>query len=243
MRRSAALAAASARLRPAARATAALLAVLAVAACGSSGGERAASDAASGAAPDPTRAAAGGTGLPAGRQARTDAGTADLTGVRYDVGGDGRWEVTTGPAHVVWAPGDTASGRYTARAAFEQLEAPAHPEAFGLIVGGGDLAGAAPRYTYFVVRGTGEYLVRVREGGSTRDVQPWTAAPALARQDGQGRARYDLAVRVDADSVRFLAGDRAVHAVAAGTVPTDGVVGLRVNHNLHLRTGAPTITR
>jgi hypothetical protein len=182
---------------------------------------------------DPTRAASGGTGVPAGYTARTDRTGDAITNARYTAR-DGVWEVQTGPAHIVWAPRDTASGRYVARARFTQLEAPSHPEAFGLLVGGQALEGAGQRYTYFVVRGTGEFLIRVREGAGTRDVQGWTAAPALAKQDGSGRASYALAVRVDPDSTRFLVGDTPVHAVAAGTVPTDGIAGVRINHNLRL---------
>jgi len=192
---------------------------------------------------DPTRAAAGGAGVPAGYLGRTDRDGDAITNARYTPRDGGAWEVQTGPAHVVWAAGDTASGRYTARARLAQLEAPSHPEAFGLFVGGQDLQGPAQRYTYFVVRGTGEYLIRVREGAQTRDVRGWTAAPALAKQDASGRASYDLAVRADADSTRFLVGDTPVHAVAAGTVPTDGVAGLRINHNLHLELRPVTISR
>ena len=70
-----------------------------------------------------------------------------------------------------------------------------------------------------------------------------TAAPAVAKQDGSGRASYDLAVRADPDSTRFLVGDTPVHAVAAGAVPTDGIVGVRINHNLRLEVQPVAITR
>ncbi|GLC24983.1 hypothetical protein [Roseisolibacter agri] len=206
-------------------------------------GDSAATAAATAGEADPTRAAAGGAGVPAGYTARTDRESDAITGARYTARDGGAWEVQTGPAHVVWAAGDTASGRYTARARVAQLEAPSHPEAFGLFVGGQDLQGPAQRYTYFVVRGTGEYLIRVRDGAQTRDVRGWTAAPAVAKQDGSGRATYDLAVRADADSTRFLVGDTPVYAVAAGSVPTDGVAGLRINHNLHLEVRPVAITR
>ncbi len=168
---------------------------------------------ASGGESDPTRNVDGAAGLPAGYQGAPDrAGTA-LSGARYTAGGDGTWEVQTGPAHVTWAPRDSASGRFAVRARFEQLEAPQHAEAFGLFVGGRDLDAAGRRYTYFVVRGTGEYLVRVREGEQTRDVQGWTAAPAVPKQDAQGRATYDLVIRTDGDSTYFLVGNSPVHAV------------------------------
>ncbi|MDF1502770.1 hypothetical protein [Roseisolibacter sp. H3M3-2] len=194
-------------------------------------------------AADPTRVAAGAQGVPAGYTGRTDRPAQAIADAKYVAKGDGAWEVTTGPAHVLWAAGDTASGRYTARARFTQLEAPSHPEAFGVVVGGRDLEGEGQRYTYFIVRGTGEYLVRVREGAGTRDVRGWTAAPAVPKQDGSGRATYDLAVRVDQDSTRFLVGETPVFAVAAGAVPTDGVAGVRVNHNLHLELRPVAITR
>lgn len=186
-----------------------------------------------GAESDPTHAASGGSGVPAGYEGRPDGGA--LTDARYTPrAGGGTWEVQTGPAHIVWAPGDTASGRYTARTKVAQLEKPSHPEGYGVFVGGKDLMGPGQRYTYFIVRGTGEYLIKVRDGGGTRQIVGWTAAPALAKQDDAGKASYELAVRVDADSVRFLAGETTVHAVAAGAVPTDGIAGLRINHNLHV---------
>jgi hypothetical protein len=199
--------------------------------------------ASAGAEADPTRAAAGGAGVPAGYVGRADREGDTLTGARYTPRDGGLWEVQTGPAHIVWSAKDTATGPFTVRTRVAQLEAPSHPEAFGLFVGGRDLEGAGQRYTYFVVRGTGEYLVRVREGGATRDVRGWTAAPAITRQDASGRGTYELAVRAAADSVRFLVGGTPVHTVAAGAVPTDGLAGLRINHNLRLEVRPVVVER
>ena len=111
------------------------------------------------------------------------------------------------------------------------------------LLGGRDLEGPEQRYTYFIVRGTGEYLVKVREGGDTRDVVEWTKSDAVAVQDSAGKASYELAVQVGADSVTFLAGGERVAAVAKSAVPTDGIAGLRVNHNLHVSTGPVEIVR
>jgi hypothetical protein len=207
------------------------------------GGTDGASDSAAGMADaDPDRATTGG-GVPAGYTARADREGTDLSTLQYAARGDDAWEITTGPAHIVWAAGDSASGSYTVRAEFEQLEAPAHPEAFGIFVGGQDLEGPEQRYTYFIVRGTGEYLVRVREGDDTRNVVDWTKSDAVAAQDSSGRASYELAVQVGADSVTFLVGDERVAAVAKSAVPTEGTAGLRVNHNLHVSTGPVEIVR
>jgi hypothetical protein len=204
--------------------------------------DTAAAGAAAGAAADTDVAAAGATGLPAGYTGHTDRAGTNIADAKYVVRGDS-WEVTTGPAHIVYAAKDSANGSYTATARFEQLQAPTHPEAFGLFVGGRDLDGPGQRYTYFLVRGTGEALVKVREGAQTRDVLAWKPNAAVSKADASGRATYRLAVRVGADSVRFLVDDKPVAAVAKSAVPTDGIAGLRINHNLHVRTGPVEVTR
>jgi hypothetical protein len=186
--------------------------------------------------------AAQGYGIPSGYTAVTDDSTAKLTSVRYAMTG-GNWDVTTGPAHIIYAAKDTARGTYTATATFGQLEAPRHPEAYGIIVGGKDLESPSRTYTYFLVRGNGMFLVKTRQGKDTKDVIGWTANPAIPKADSAGKANYDLAVRVGADSVRFVVNDKQVGAVKAGTVPTDGIAGLRVNHNLHVLTSPVVVSR
>ena len=177
--------------------------------------------------------ATGGAGVPAGYVGRTDRDGAAISGAKY-AAKDGKWEVTTGPAHIIYAAKDSARGSYTASAAFEQLEAPAHPEAYGIFIGGRNLDQPTQQYTYFVVRGTGEYLIKVRDGAGTRTVSDWKASAAVPKADAAGKATYRVAAQVGADSVRFLVNDKAVTSVAKTGVPTDGVAGVRVNHNLHV---------
>ena len=126
--------------------------------------------------------AAQGSGIPSGYTAVTDDSTAKLTSVRYAMTG-GNWDVTTGPAHIIYAAKDTARGTYTATATFGQLEAPRHPEAYGIIVGGKDLESPNRTYTYFLVRGNGMFLVKTRQGKDTKDVIAWTANPAVPKAD------------------------------------------------------------
>ena len=193
-------------------------------------------------APADPDVAAQGTGIPAGFTAITDDTTAQITNARYVTRGRS-WEVTTGPAHIVFAAKDTARGRYTASTSFAQLEAPHHPEGYGIFVGGRDLGSPNRVYTYFLVRGNGEFLVKSRAGAKTTDVLAWRSNPAVPKADSSGKANYRLAIRVDADSVRFLVNDKQVAALKAGTVATDGVAGLRINHNLHVTTSPIAITR
>jgi hypothetical protein len=190
---------------------------------------------------DPDQAT-GGSGVPAGFTGRTDNPSAALSAAKYTATG-GQWEVTTGPAHIVYRPADTGTGQYTASATFEQLEAPRHPEAYGLFIGGQNLDQPTQRYTYFIVRGTGEYAVKVRDGSETRDVVAFRAGVGMAKADTSGRATYRLAAQVTADSVRFLVNDRPVTSVAKSAVPAEGIAGLRINHNLHVRTGPISISR
>lgn len=183
-----------------------------------------------------------GSGIPSGFTAITDDTTAQITNARY-LTKAGNWDVTTGPAHIVFAARDTARGAYTASASFTQLEAPRHPEGYGVFVGGRDLESRNRAYTYFLVRGNGEFLVKRRDGAKVTDVLAWRSNPAVPKADSSGKATYRLAIRVDADSVHFLVNDQQVAALKAGTVETDGVAGLRINHNLHVTTAPIAITR
>lgn len=189
-----------------------------------------------------------GDGVPAGYLGQVDPPRegrepADIAQAQYEAK-DGRWEVTTGPAHIVYAAADTASGDYTVTAKIDQIEDPEHPEAFGLIIGGSNLDQLTGQtYTYFIVRHTGEYMVRVREGATTRTVSEWTASPDVPKTGDDGKATYNLSAKVDADSVHFMVNDKQVTAVAKASVPSSGIVGMRINHSLHLLVTPPTISR
>ena len=217
-----------------------LLLVAALAACTAKTTQR--TDSAAAHPPADPDVAVQGTGIPAGYTAITDDTTAQITNARY-VTKAGNWEITTGPAHIIFAAKDTARGVYTATASFAQLEAPRHPEGYGLFIGGRDLASPNRAYTYFLVRGNGEFLVKSRTGAKTSDVLAWRANPAVSKADSAGKATYRLSVRVGADSVRFMVDDKQVGAVKAGTIATDGIVGLRVNHNLHVTTSPVAIAK
>jgi hypothetical protein len=189
---------------------------------------------AGGNASDPDRNAAGGGGIPSGYTARTDRADADISGAKYAAGGN-EWEVTTGPAHIVYSPTTMGNGSYTASATIEQLETPQHPEAYGIFIGGRNLDQGTQTYTYFIVRGTGELAVKVREGTGTRDVIKWTPSADVPKADASGKAKYDLSAQVTGDAVKFSVNGKQVASVSKAGLPTDGVAGLRINHNLHVK--------
>jgi hypothetical protein len=185
--------------------------------------------------------ATGGSGLPAGFVGRTDNPSAQITAAKYTASG-GSWDIVTGPAHIVYRPEDVATGNYTASATIDQLEKPAHREAFGLFIGGKDLDKPTQAYTYFVVAGTGELLVKVRDGDKTRDVIKWTASPDVPKADASGKASYALGAQVTGDAVKFMVNGKQVASVSKVGLPTEGIAGLRVNHNLHVKASPISIT-
>jgi hypothetical protein len=187
---------------------------------------------------DPDKNAAGGIQVP-GWTARFDRAEAKASQVSFTRMGSG-YHVTAGPAAVYYSPKTTARGNYTVSGAFTQTKAPAHPEAYGLFAGGRNLNGAAPSYMYFIVRGDGKYMVKHRANATeVHTLVNWTASPALNTAGADGKATNALAIRVAADSVRFVANGTTVAAVSrkeAGAL--NGVAGVRVNHNLDVHVDA-----
>jgi hypothetical protein len=190
----------------------------------------------------------GGGALPTGWHARVD-GTVPLTEVKAAPMG-AALHVTTGRARVVlYRDEDRAEGSYHTVAKFTQSVNP--PDAFGLIIGGSDLQGPNQRYTYFLVRGDGTFLVKRRLGDSTWSVTPgdsptsrgFTSHAAIVKADSAGRATNELGIAVDAQRVRFMVNGQDVLVIPADRVDTRGIVGLRVNHRLDVHVAGFEIHR
>jgi len=182
---------------------------------------------------DPDTKVAGGGALPAGWSARTDRGQ-PLANVHFRPMGGGL-HVTLGPAVILYRDADAARGSYEVNVTYVQTAAPAHPESYGLFIGGSALQGSDQRYTYFLVRGNGQFLVKRRTGGQTSNLSDgWTAHAAVKAQDADGKATNALSIVVGPERVSFRANGTEVFTAARGDVDADGIAGLRVNHNLDL---------
>lgn len=177
---------------------------------------------------------AAGNGLPAGYNAVFDHSNAKPSDVSYSEREPGRWEVKTGPAHILYSAADTAANKYTVSATFEQLEAPAHPEAFGVFIGGSHLDGPTVKYTYFIVRGDGKYMVKVRDGADTRTITDWTSNAVIPKQDASGKALYGVKIDVKDGSANVSVNGAPVTTISGKQAPLNGITGVRINHNLHL---------
>ena len=186
---------------------------------------------------------AGGGALPAGWMGRTDRPTAKIEDAKFVTMGPG-FHVTSGPAAIYWRSANTVSGPFTATATFTQTKAPTHPEAYGIFFLGKDLQAANQSYAYLLVRGDGKVMVKHRAGSEVHTILDWTENAAVHKQDANGKATNTLTVdATKADSVRLLVNGAEVAALPGSHAgSTDGIVGLRVNHNLDVHIGEFTVT-
>ena len=191
---------------------------------------------------DPTHKVEGGA-LPAGWMGRTDKPTDKLTDAKFVAMGSG-FHATSGPAAIYWNPKNVVTGPFTATTTVTQTKAPTHPEAYGIFFMGKDLDTPQQNYAYFLVRGDGKYMVNHRAGAELHKIIPWTDNAAVNKADASGKATNKLTVdATKADSVRLLVNDKQVAALPMSHLgKTDGLVGLRVNHNLDVHIGDLTIT-
>ncbi len=171
--------------------------------------------------------------LPAGWSARTDRNQ-PLDNVHFRPMGDGL-HITVGPAVILYREADAVDGPHRVSATFTQTRAPQHPEAYGLFIGGRDLQGDGQRYTYFLIRGDGQFLIRRRDGAQVSDVAGrWAPHDAILKQDERGRQTNEMAVVVSDGRASFRVNGTEVHSAAASEVDVAGIAGMRVNHNLDL---------
>jgi hypothetical protein len=193
---------------------------------------------------DPDRAVAGGGTVPPGWHVRTEANRqtgqpASLDNVKFSNMGDGL-HTTVGPAAIYWRDRDTISGSYHVVAKMSQMKNPAHPEAFGILIGGHNLADSGQTYTYFLVRPIdGMYSIRRRSSyaGRPTAVVEWTASDAVTKADSSGRATNELSIQVQGGKAKFMVNGKDVYTGDAANLDVNGVVGYRVNHNLDVHLG------
>jgi hypothetical protein len=225
-----------------------IFAALLCAACAKEADQDKAADSAAATTPAATPATAdpdkatGGSGVPTGYLGRVDNADTKITDVKYVKQGD-MWDVETGPHHIMWSPGDTARGNFTASARLQQVANPAHREAFGIFVGGSNLDQPTQKYSYFVVGGTGEYLINTRDGDKVTKVRNWTTSASVPKRDAAGKADNALAIRVTGDSVHFMVNNAQVAVLPKSQFPTDGIAGIRIGHNLHVQVQPISIAR
>lgn len=156
-------------------------------------------------------------------------------GVQLREAGD-TLRVETGPHVVLWREAEEPlEPPYTVRAVLHKASGRLH-EGYGIVIGGDPLEApeAEQRYTYFLVRGDGSYLVKRRVGPETPVVRPWTAHPAIHPGGEEGGQPNELEVRVGREEVAFLVNGREVARLPAAELDVRGVPGVRAAHGIRL---------
>lgn len=177
---------------------------------------------------------------PAGWQMRLDRSTSatdpdNSPDVKFVTMGQG-FHVTGGPAAVMWKPENAATGAYTVKGRFRLTKPSGHNNYYGLVFGGGSLDGPQQNYLYFLIGQNGTFIVKHRAGdATTHDVQARTPHEAIKKAEGEGASSTNmLEVRVAGDKIDYVINDVVVHSTpkAGMTARTDGIWGIRVNHQL-----------
>ena len=177
---------------------------------------------------------------PQGWKVRVDRSTTasdpDAAGdVKFVTMGTG-FHATNPKAAVYWNPANTAAGNYTLKGTFTLMKPSGHANYYGLVFGGNGLEGAQQSYLYFVIAQNGTWLIKRRDGDDTSVVSPKTPNEAVKKPDDSGKSTNALEVRVGADKIDFVVNGSVVHTEAktGALAKTDGIYGIRVNHQLEV---------
>ncbi len=167
----------------------------------------------------------------------SDASDPDAPGAdKFLVSGSG-FHAINPMAAVYWNPANAATGNYSLKGTFKLIKSSGFNEYYGLIFGGSGLEGAMQSYTYFMVTDDGTYLIKRRDGSSTKEVSPKTASPAVKKPDASGTATNALEVRVMTDKIDFVINGTVVTSLpkSGPAAKTDGIYGMRINHQLDVQ--------
>jgi len=192
--------------------------------------------------PPPPRPIAGnGVEVP-GWWARVDDVKEPTTGLKFTPMSGGL-HATTGPNIIFWDPQQVAMGNYTVKATFSLTKQPSHEVSYGLFIGGENLDGDKQKYSYFLIRENGQFLIKKRSGASTSNVAgDWAPNPAITAIAG-GTQKNELSIQVSKERVSFMVNGKEVASHPATAIDTNGVVGLRVGHGLDLQIDGFAVTQ
>ena len=171
-----------------------------------------------------------------------DAESADIFFVNMTPG----WHLTTGPAGIFYHPASTVEGDFTLQATTYLFDTKGrNREGFGVFIGGSDLDGDNQRYIYFLLRNTGEYLIKERVGSETKLLQGWTKTDAMTMftEETESTAQNDFVIDVKGDEVTFMLNGTALTTMPRSKVQPDGIFGLRVNHSVNLHISDLTLAK
>jgi hypothetical protein len=178
---------------------------------------------------------------PTGWMVRADRSTSatdpDGAGAIKFMAMDGGFHTVNPQAGVFWNAANSASGDFTLKGTFTLVKPSGHANFYGLVFGGSDLSGSEQTYLYFVIAQNGSWLVKQRTGNAaTQNVVAKTPNGAVKKPDASGQSTNALEVRVSGEKVDFVINGTVVHSApkVGPLAKTDGIAGIRVNHQLEV---------
>ena len=185
----------------------------------------------------------GNAQLPTGWEMRFDKTNANKNDMKLIKEND-FYHFTTGPAAIYYNPKEEESGEFKIESSFIQTKPSKHPEAYGIFFAGSDLQGKDQHYLYFLVRQDGKYLIKERNGSDTKEIVKWTADKNVNSQNKDGRTINKLSVTVGKNNITFSANGEKVKTLDKSDLGIEnGIVGLRINHNLDVKASKLTIEK
>lgn len=163
--------------------------------------------------------------------------------------------VVTGPAVNYWNPSNTATGDFTVKATFTEMEYMSlnnHPHPYGIFIGGSEMGTDNQSLLYCAAYGDGRFIVRGfgpasfqlnGRQGETHDV--------VNKAAGKGQpVTQEISLSVRGDMVQCSVNGTVVASYPKADVvgegklkSTDGVYGIRFAHNTEARVVGLTMTR
>lgn len=177
---------------------------------------------------------------PAGWHERLDRSTSasdpdNTPDVKFASAGKG-FQVTTGPAVVLWKDANTASGNFTLSGRFRLVKPSGHTNYYGLVFAASKLTTSEQSYLYFIVAQNGTFTIKHRAGDTeTHEIVPRTPHAAIAKPDASGSSTNTLEVRAGATMVDFVVNGQVVQSLKRSDLSPDGTWGIRVNHQLDVQ--------
>lgn len=155
------------------------------------------------------------------------------------------FHATNPQAAVYWNPANTATSTYTLKGTFTLMKPSGHTNYYGLVFGGSDLEGPQQKYLYFVVAQNGTWLIKRRNGEATENVSSKEASDAVKKPDASGKSTNALEVRVGADKIDYVVNGTVVHTTpkTGATASTDGIYGIRINHQLEVQVDGLAVSK
>lgn len=181
---------------------------------------------------------------PASWKVRTDkalgAGKTPLAYVAMPPG----WHITTNSqAAIFYDPANTAKGEYTVEAEIHVFPMEHNREGYGVFLGGSDLAGPGQKYVYFLLRGSGEFMVKRRSGDATETVNDWTPNAAILPAPAKDPVKNTIVIHVGKDAVDLSANGVKLASFPRKDVDCDGIFGLRINHGINVHVSSLKLSK